>query len=158
MSATDAVLNKAEAARASFLKHLNGLKPEQWDFKPFPQCNSIRETVLHLLLVDRATLISMQTKAQPDWDNYDAADEEKTAEPQQLLQLITQANEAVFHFLRENAKNSSLEEEVVFWGEKTSLAEMCISMAAHDAYHAGQASFLRQASDPEWDYYAAIYG
>lgn len=29
-------------SRRYFLKHLNGLRDDQWDWKPYPQCKSIR--------------------------------------------------------------------------------------------------------------------
>ena len=30
--------------------------------------------------------------------------------------------------------------------------------SSEDFYHMGQVSFIRQASDPTWNYYEAIYG
>ncbi len=158
MSAANALLDKADAARTNFFKHLLGLNEQQWDFKLTPQCSSIRETLIHLLLVDRITLQCMQTNSQPDWDQQVVAEEEKAAQPQQLLQLVEQSHKALSQYMHQCFANTHAEDEVVFWGEKTSLAEMCISLTGHDAYHTGQASLLRQASDSEWDYYAAIYG
>lgn len=42
--------------RTRFLKHVDGLQEDQWDWKPYPECKSVRETVAHLIVDDRAAL------------------------------------------------------------------------------------------------------
>lgn len=52
-------------SRRHFLKHLRGLRDDQWDWKPYPECKSIRETLAHLVWVDRIA-------TDPSWDYYGA--------------------------------------------------------------------------------------
>jgi hypothetical protein len=46
----DGVLN----SRKHFWKHLRGLSGEQWDWHSYQPCKSIRETLAHLIWVDRS--------------------------------------------------------------------------------------------------------
>ena len=48
------LLEEAKGSRRYFLKHVKGLTAEQWDWKPYPECKSVRETVAHLISDDRA--------------------------------------------------------------------------------------------------------
>ena len=40
-------------SRRNLLKHLEGMTDEQWRWKPYPECKSVRETLTHLLMGDR---------------------------------------------------------------------------------------------------------
>jgi hypothetical protein len=51
-----------------------------------------------------------------------------------------------------------LDAEVALWGTPQKLGRAIAYLTAEDFYHAGQIAFIRMASDPEWDYYACVYG
>src|SRR5688572_9616985 len=82
----DDLLNGVRRSRRHFFKHLNGLGDDQWDWKPYPECKSIRETLAHLLVDDRAALQSLQTGEEPDYDALSAGEpEQDTAKLRALL-------------------------------------------------------------------------
>lgn len=49
----DSLIEGVRESRRFFLKHLKGLRDDQWEWKPYPECKSIRETLAHLVSDDR---------------------------------------------------------------------------------------------------------
>ncbi len=49
-------------SRNHFLKHLAGLKEDQWDWKPYDECMSIRQILAHLVSDDRGFCILWKQK------------------------------------------------------------------------------------------------
>lgn len=153
------LLDDVRASRKYFLKHLVGVTNEQIDWKPYPECKSIREVVIHLISGERAAQKSLETGAFPDYDTIQAlvADESIGQSLTQLL-VILAATEDNTHLQMKNAyANSPLDEEVNFWGSKSKLGSVIGHFSSEDYYHSGQIAFIRMATDPTWDYYEAIY-
>ena len=50
---TSDLITALRDSRRNLLKHLEGMTDEQWRWKPYPECKSVRETLTHLLMGDR---------------------------------------------------------------------------------------------------------
>src|SRR4030067_1771496 len=83
------------ASRKRFLKHLEGLREAQWDWRPYPECKSIRETLAHLIADDRAALQSLQTGKEPEYDSL----QEPERDPAKLRALLDESPELLCGFL-----------------------------------------------------------
>lgn len=154
------LIETVRSSRKHFLKHLRGLKPEQWDWKPYPECKSIRETLAHLLVDDRSALDSLKTGKEPDYDSYFAAlSEEIGAQPDtdRLFALLAESHRTLCDYLSNIYGSSDLDVPATFFGMPMKAGAAIASFTAEDYYHAGQVAYVRMASDPEWDYYAAVY-
>ena len=126
-----------------FRAHLNGMQPEQWDWKPFPACRSVREILLHwaeIFAADDAALTAGLTAAFPN-----------VASVQELMK------EAGLRFgtgfsaqYAECGLDSRLPNGVAVG---TALA----SLAGEDNYHAGQIAFIRLATEPDWNWVQAVH-
>ncbi|HEY3285410.1 MAG TPA: DinB family protein [Armatimonadota bacterium] len=141
-------------ARYFFLKHLKGVKEEQWDWKPYPECKSLRETLQHLVSDDRAGLEVFRTGAEP---NYDALQEEER-DVEKLLALLERTHKELCDFVLEKFANAPLDTEIFFFAGPTKLGQALAMAGGEDSYHMGQVAFIRMATDPGWDYYTAVYG
>lgn len=64
------LIEAVQGSRRHFLKHPEGLRENQWDWQPYPQCKSIRETLMHLLGNDRTLLFSRETGQMTDWESH----------------------------------------------------------------------------------------
>jgi hypothetical protein len=141
-------------ARNHFLKHLCSIRDDQWDFKPFPNTMTMRDTLRHLVVDDLAALDSLQTGHEPDYDSFNV--EEEAVE--ELLDRMSLARQALVDELISKIEESGEDIQICTWGQMRPLHVGIAYLTSEDYYHAGQVSFLRQASDPDWDYYATIYG
>ncbi len=141
-------------ARKHFFKHVHGLKDEQWDWKPYSECKSIRETLAHLIADDRAALQSLQTGKEPTYETL----QESERDMAKLRVLLDKSHQELCDFLLTQYADASLETEICIWGTKTKMAKGIPYFSSEDFYHAGQVAFIRMATDPKWDYYSAIYG
>lgn len=150
----DDLLAGLERSREHFLKHLDGLDDDQWDFKPFPECKSIRETLQHLVVDDRAALNSLRSGEEPDYEA--GACNEKDIDA--LRALLDQSHQTLINEIRIRYANSPLDTDICVWGSHEKVGAGVPYFSSEDFYHAGQVAFIRMASDPEWDYYEAIYG
>lgn len=151
----DDVLEGVRASRAHFLKHLDGLREEQWDWKPYPECKSVRETVAHLVTDDRAALFSLETGKEPD---YEALSVEPGRDSARLRALLDESHARLCEAIQARYANAPLDTEACIYGGSMKLARGIAHLSSEDFYHAGQVAFIRMATDPAWDYYAAIYG
>jgi len=143
-----------DESRAKFLRHLTGLSEDQIDFKPFAECKSVRETVSHLIVDDLAALDSLKSGKEADYDALAVAE----TDYEKLVEMLKSSHEALLAYLRENLGGKPLEQEITIWGDKMPAARGIAYLSSEDFYHAGQVAFIRMASDPTWDCYAAIYG
>lgn len=151
----DDLIESVRESRRHFLKHVEGLREDQWDWQPYPQCKSVRETLLHLIGDDRAARWSLETGQLPDWETlYNEPERDAT----RLCALLGETHEALIAFLKTHYADTPLDAEVALWGQPTKLGRAVAYLTAEDFYHGGQVAFIRMASDPAWDYYAAIYG
>jgi uncharacterized damage-inducible protein DinB len=153
------VLAGVRASRAFFLKHLEGLREDQWDWKPYPECKSIRETLAHLIVNDRAALASLESAGEPD---YDALRAEVAAETgndlEQLLAALRESHARLLGTIEARYAGAPLDTEIKIWGSSMKLGRGVAYLSSEDFYHAGQVAFIRMATDPSWDYYGCIYG
>ena len=142
------------AARSYFLLHLVGVRDDQWDWKPYPACKSIRETIAHLVVDDRAALYSLQHGAEPDYDAMEVAERDLHT----LLKLLRESHDQLCSYLIEHYGSQPLDSAFSAYGRVRKLGQGIPDLASEDYFHAGQVTFIRLATDPDWDYYAAIYG
>jgi uncharacterized damage-inducible protein DinB len=146
-------------SRQHFLKHVDGLSDDQWRFKPYPECKSVRETIVHLIWVDRSALESLETGTATDWmPLYDRVIQEtQDLSGAELLVTLRESHARVLAFFEERHAQMPLDTEISMWGSPGKLAVQLAYLTAEDHYHAGQVAFIRMATDPDWAYYPAIY-
>lgn len=75
-----------------------------------------------------------------------------------LFAELEKSRSALINEIRSRFANSPLDADVCIWGAHDKLAVGLPYLSSEDFYHAGQIAFIRNASDPSWDYYAEIYG
>lgn len=150
---TDA-LEGVRASRRFFLRHLHNLREDQWDWKPYPECKSIRETLSHLIVDDQASLQSIETGQEPDYESFKV----KATEVPDLLSELESGHRRVLELVRNRYADAPLDTEMCLWGAMMTLGRGLAYLCSEDFYHAGQVAFIRIATDPEWDYYSSIYG
>ncbi|MHB1457758.1 MAG: DinB family protein [Armatimonadota bacterium] len=143
-----------QTSRQIFFKHIEGLKDEQWDWKPFVECKSIRETIAHLSTGDRSFIPLMEAKMDIDWASF----EESERDINKLMLIIKKTRDDLCAAIRERFSNTPLDQEIKFMGMDMKLGIMLASISYEDYYHAGQVAFIRMATDPAWDYYKEVYG
>lgn len=148
----DELLQGLRRSRLHFYRHLEGLRDDQWDFKPFPHCKSIRETLQHLVIDDRAAVNSLRSCQEPVYETqpYEVHD------LNHLYELLAASHGALLQEI--TSRVTSLDDEICVWGHVEKAAVGIPYFSSEDFYHAGQVALLRMASDPDWDYYHAIYG
>lgn len=146
-----------EKSRSHVLKHFTGVRDDQWDWKPFPECKTLRETLQHLIIDDQAALESLRTGEEPSYDQSPTKIHELEG-PDGLFEQLKRSREALISELKKKYSDAPLDTEVCIWGSMERLIPGIAYLASEDFYHAGQVSFIRVASDPSWDYYAEIYG
>jgi len=140
-------------SRAHFLKHLKGLTPEQWVWKPYPECKSIVETVQHLIIDDSAALEAIRTGKEVDYESFKVTE----TNPDKLLSLLTQSSDSLIGFIEETYTDADVDKDVSAWGHMMPLAVALAMFSSEDYYHSGQAAFIRMATDPTWNYYVDVY-
>lgn len=150
----DDLIENLRRCRKHFLKHLDGVRDEEWDWKPYPQCKSLRETLQHLIIDDRAALESLISGEEPSY----GTEPNEIHDIGELYKTLEESHEALLKALVDRFANAPLDADICVWGAHQKLAPGLAYLASEDFYHAGQASFIRLAINPEWDYYAAIYG
>lgn len=141
-------------SRRHFLKHVAGLTPEQWSWKPYPECKSVVETLAHLVIDDRAALQALESGHEPDYTSIEVEERD----PERLLALLSDSHAQLCAGLSERFAGSAPDAEMCVWGLTMSLGRGVPFLSSEDWYHSGQVAFIRMATDPEWDYYAHIYG
>src|SRR5271170_4825454 len=93
----DDLIDSVQASRRHFLKHLDGIREDQLDWKPYPECKDIRETLVHLLCDDRVALKCLQTGEHPDWEK-DYAELERDYEC--LRAMLAESHVKLVDFLK----------------------------------------------------------
>ena len=143
-----------EKSRAYFLRHLNGIGLEQIDWKPYPGCKNVIETLQHLIVDDRMALESMKTMAEPNY--ADCVVEEKDFDV--LLELLSESHRNLTSYLRDRFNNEVLDTPGCAWGAIMPGALAIAYLSSEDFYHSGQVAYIRMATQPDWNYYESIYG
>lgn len=150
----DLLIESIRSSRKYFLNHIKGLEVDQWDWKPYPECKSIRETLAHLIADDRATIHMLETGQFPDFGGLPESETNKD----RLPSLLSESHDKLCEFIEARFSETPLDTVVNFWEGPIPLAQAIIGISAEDYYHAGQAAFIRMATDPQWDYYKQVYG
>ncbi|MHB1461745.1 MAG: DinB family protein [Armatimonadota bacterium] len=138
----------------NMMKHINGCSDEQWNWKPYPECKSIKETVEHMIVDCRACVYCLRTAAMPDFEKMAVTETDRT----KLFELLDQAHQQMIQYIEASYADTPLDTMVTMWGMQMPLAAAIGSMSTEYHYHAGQIAFIRMATDPQWDYYAAVFG
>lgn len=155
---TTDLIDHLKETRAHFMKHLAGAGPDLWDWKPYPECKSVRETLIHLVVDDRAALESLQNGKEPEYDRIAAETQEQAGESvEALITILTDSHAKLLEYIERTYADEPLDSEVSVFGSTRKLG-LITYFSSEDFYHAGQVGFIRQAIDPKWDYYAAVYG
>ena len=153
------LLGSLRASRSNFHKHLEGLRDDQWDWKPYPECKSIRETLIHLVVDDRAALDALENNGEPDYETLAAAaTADAHGDSTHLKALSDEAFTHLLELLMSRYADAPLDTEISVFGSMKKLGVAIPYFSSEDYYHTGQVAFIRMASDPTWNYYAAIYG
>jgi len=152
--AFDGILASLKDSRKNFLKHIDGITADQWTWKPYAEAKSIAETVAHLITDDRMALYSLETGKEPEYSTAQIVERD----PDKLLALLTDSHQQLINYLETHFAGAPLDTLVSAWGFEVKLGKAAGFISSEDYYHAGQAAFIRIATDPAWDYYAAIYG
>lgn len=150
----DDLIAGVRESRKHFLKHIQGITLEQWDWKPYPECKSIRETLSHLISDDQASKYVLATGSFPNFEEMEI----KETDIDKLLDLLAESHEDFCYFLKEKFSSTPLDTEVFYFGGQMKLGLAISGISSEDCYHAGQVAFIRMATDPSWNYYASIYG
>lgn len=148
----DLLVNIRES-RKLFRRHLEGLKDEQWDWQPYPQCKSIKDIVAHLIVDDRAQIHILETGTMPDFGGLD----EREQDPDKLLALLDKSHDELVTYIRVRFADTPLDTEIPYIYQNMKLGRVLANIPYEDNYHAGQVAFIRMASDAMWDYYKSIY-
>ena len=153
ISYLDLLIEGIRSSRRYFLNHIKGLRDDQWDWKPYPECKSIRETLAHLIADDRATIHMLETGQFPDFGSL----LESETGTEKLESLLSDSHEKLCEFIKAKFSSTPLDTLVNFWEGPVPLAQAITGISSEDYYHAGQVAFIRMATDPGWDYYRSIY-
>ena len=151
---SEELINDLVQTRNHFLKHLRGITAEQTEWKPYPECMSVKEILAHLVCDDRSALDGLRSGMEPDYD----AHREQERDFGKLVELLHQSHAELIGYLRERYGTSELDEKVLIWGQERKLGAALAFLTSEDYYHAGQVAFIRMATNPEWDYYGEIFG
>ncbi len=154
MSIFELALTQLRAQRNELRRLTHNLHEAQWDYQPYKQLNSIRTTLIHLLIVDRSAIVKMEDPMNFQWDTL-VTEEERQSSPAKLLDLLDVSLSNFESHYRQNYQSQSLDTPVELFGSERPLLSALFNMAAEYGYHNGQISFLRQASDTSWDFYTA---
>jgi len=138
-------------AHDHFLKHLQGVREDQLDWRPNAACKTIRETLAHLTSDYRAMVLSVKTGGEPDYDACQVAETDLNRLHALMAEEFANACALV------SSTYTSVDDEACVFGWKMPLGKAIPLFCSEDYYHAGQVAFIRMATDPDWDYYGAVY-
>lgn len=153
----DDFLDNMHGALRFFLAHLNGLRDDQWDWKPSPAVRSIREILYHLC------------ETYEDKEEGKAALEAELARPLPNIVLVQRLFEAAakadYARLIQRYTGTPLETEGVIEGgdwflgrERVRVGTLLSRRSWEECYHTGQVVLIRLATDPDWNQEEEVYG
>ncbi len=149
------LISGVKEARRNLLKHLDGITPEQYAWKPYPQCKSISETLDHLIWSDLAIVQVASTGKAPDYTTTPMAPPTKSYP--ELKSEMTRSHAALIDYLTRIYSGGPGDAPIKFYDHATTLGHAVGLILFQEGYHTGQIAFIRMAQDPSWDYYEAIY-
>ena len=142
----DDLVDNMHGALKFFLAHLNGLRDDQWDWKPVPACRSIREMLEHLCETydDKTALEEALARPCPDVS--------------QVQSLFEAAAKQDYARLRACYAQTPLDAEIAVAGgdwflgrESVKAGTLLMRRAWEECYHTGQVVTIRLATDPDWN-------
>jgi len=139
----DEILDSVYRSQKFLRAHLNGIQGDQWDWKPYSACRSIREILVHWaeqFAKDDASLHSALQSATPN-----------VAVIQRLMKEAGLRDGARYHQQYLDAPMDSL------FPNGLPVGTVLASLSGEDNYHAGQIAFIRLATDPGWDWVKAVH-
>jgi len=149
----DDLIDTMHGALKFFLAHLNGLRDEQWDWKPSPACRSIREILAHLC---------------ETYEDKAALEEELALTVPQVARVLTLFESAArqdYARLRARYAETPLDAEIAVMGGDWFLGRNRVKAGTllarrpwEECYHTGQVVYIRLATDPNWNQEEAVYG
>jgi hypothetical protein len=155
----NALLDGLRFSRQRFLAHLKDLPDSAWTYKPFPEGKNILETLVHLRIDDDMAAESILTKKEPDYEAATVgAYEEMANGPEFLLNRLADSHRRLLELLKSEFGELPMAAEICIWGHMMPVYQGIPFLSSEDFYHAGQVAYVRMAVQPDWDYYAAIYG
>lgn len=156
----DSLIAALVGSRAKFLLHVAGVTQAQAQWKPFPGCMSIEETLRHLMVDDLAATESLASGGHPAYESRREEVLSSTAGMglEALIARLGETHGTFIQSLRDACSGKTLDDQICVWGEEMPIGLGVPFFGTEDSYHSGQVAFIRMAQDPEWDYYAAIYG
>jgi len=149
----DDMVDTMHGALRFFLAHLNGLKDEQWDWKPGSACRSIREILRHLC------------ETYPDKDELKAELGRPVPDINRVQALFEAAARQDYARLRARYADMPLDAEIDIPGgdwflgrPRVKAGTLLARRAWEECYHTGQIVTIRLATDPGWNQEDAVYG
>jgi len=105
---------------------------------------------------------ALHDPSQPiDWAGYYGAVATELADiaNMDLISLLRDSHSEALHALTTVTEGLPLDAPLAIFGQHPrKLGVVAASLTSEDEYHSGQVAFIRMATDPTWDYYAAMYG
>ncbi len=133
-----------EASRKPLFAVLDGISPEQLNWKPGPESRSIGETCRHLLRVDAWYLKRLGVEPVVS-DAKAGGSEELVANMQKIHQQIAGVVE-----MCTSDDDLLVERKSLDGKEKEKLGVAVIHIAQHYLYHLAQIIYFRRAQDRNW--------
>ncbi|MGC4046799.1 MAG: DUF664 domain-containing protein [Armatimonas sp.] len=156
------VVDGMEGAREYLKKHIVTMQEEYWDATPFPHCNTARQIFAHLIATNRGVLGMLEGEPfelQRHGERHEEAGQEIASKsPTEILALYDASGEAIGTFLRTHHGEDALDAPLTLWGSEGRLANQLAGLSQETAYHTGQLSLIRQAIEPNWDYFKDVFG
>jgi uncharacterized damage-inducible protein DinB len=154
------LLDIVQESRGFFVRHLLGLAPETWDWKPYPECKTVRETLLHMIGTNAWILADLKRETGDDFAALlsESAARLKDKTPAELQEALKASGEPILDFLTAHYADAPLDTPMHMWGEEAPLGKQVAHLTSENFYHAGQVAYIRMATQPDWNYYAAVYG
>ena len=154
------LVESAADSRSFFLRHLHGLTPETWDWKPYPECKTVRETLFHRIGTDQWILADLKQETGDDFAARlrESAERSKDKAPAELQEALQASGQPILDFLTAHYADAPLDTPMHMWGEDAPLGKQVAHLTSENYYHAGQVAYIRMATQPDWNYYAAVYG
>jgi uncharacterized damage-inducible protein DinB len=150
----DDFIGALERSRGWFLRHVQGMTEEQARFKPYLQCKSVLETLVHLAAGDASALESLQTGEAVPYAKHEPA----LTDLGSLLETLAQRRNDLMTYLMSEVASMPMDKPITIWGETMPAAVGLAFLSSEDYYHSGQVAYIRLATDPGWDYDRDVFG
>ena len=108
---------------------------------------------------DRVAVWALDNDGEPDYDAFvAAATADAGSDINHLKDMLDTSFTTLLEQLTSRYADMPFDTEISTFGSPRKLGVAIPFFSSEDYYHTGQVAFIRMASDPTWNYYAAIYG